>query len=51
MFFFICRAVGCHCPSRGLEVLVGDKSHIFMFEQGGISQVNYYNSNMLLNSL
>ena len=38
--------VSCHCSSRGLEVILGDKSHIFMFEQGGISQVGH-NLNVL----
>ncbi|XP_077300476.1 uncharacterized protein LOC143921178 [Arctopsyche grandis] len=28
-----------HCNKRGTEVLVGDKSHIFKYEQGGASQI------------
>ncbi|XP_055337586.1 uncharacterized protein LOC129587732 isoform X2 [Paramacrobiotus metropolitanus] len=31
-------SVMIHCQDRGSEVLLGDKSHIFMYEQGGISQ-------------
>jgi len=26
-----------HCQSRGLEILLGDKSHIHLYEQGGIA--------------
>lgn len=28
-----------HCNKRGTEVLVGDKSHIFKYEQGGASTI------------
>ena len=28
-----------HCGRRGDEVLLGDKSHISLFEQGGVSQI------------
>ncbi|XP_077980492.1 uncharacterized protein LOC144435752 [Glandiceps talaboti] len=28
-------AVMCHCNQRGQEMLLGDKSHIFFYEQGG----------------
>lgn len=28
-----------HCPERGLEVVLGHKSHIFVHEQGNIAQV------------
>ncbi|ELU12248.1 hypothetical protein CAPTEDRAFT_174489 [Capitella teleta] len=28
-----------HCNGRGLEVLLGDLSHLVMYEQGGISQL------------
>ncbi|XP_064478522.1 uncharacterized protein LOC135391906 [Ornithodoros turicata] len=31
-------AVMAHCNGRGQEVLVGDQSHIFLNEQGGIAQ-------------
>lgn len=31
-------AMGCHCPMRGLEIIVGDQSHTFIAEQGGVSQ-------------
>lgn len=29
-----------HCQERGLEAILGSKSHIFIHEQGGIAQVN-----------
>ena len=29
----------CHCEGRGLEAIVGHKSHILLNEQGGIAQV------------
>lgn len=28
-----------HCQTRGLEVILGDRSHMFMWEQGGLSQI------------
>ncbi|HZZ41476.1 MAG TPA: low-specificity L-threonine aldolase [Tepidisphaeraceae bacterium] len=28
-----------HCPNRGAEILLGDQSHIFFYEQGGASSV------------
>lgn len=28
-----------HCWTRGQEILVGDKSHIYFYEQGGVSQL------------
>ncbi|CAG0915478.1 unnamed protein product [Notodromas monacha] len=31
-------AVMTHCCSRGSEVILGDKSHIFLYEQGGYAQ-------------
>jgi len=30
--------ISCHCQTRGLEVIMGDKSHTYLMEQGGISQ-------------
>lgn len=33
-------SVMSHCWERGSEVLVGDLSHIVMYEQGGISTVS-----------
>ena len=30
-------SVLAHCQTRGLEVLLGDKSHIHLYEQGGIA--------------
>jgi threonine aldolase len=32
-------AVLAHCWGRGNEVLLGDQSHIHIYEQGGIAQV------------
>ena len=32
-----------HCPGRGDEILVGDKAHMTLFEQGGIAQVSSVN--------
>ncbi|XP_070580663.1 L-allo-threonine aldolase-like [Ptychodera flava] len=32
-------AVMCHCTGRGDEMLVGNKSHIFVYEQGGSSSL------------
>jgi threonine aldolase len=31
-------AVLCWCKKRGSEVILGNKSHIYLYEQGGISQ-------------
>ena len=28
-----------HCWGRGYDVIVGDKSHIFKYEQGGVSHI------------
>ncbi|CAG0915477.1 unnamed protein product [Notodromas monacha] len=32
-------AVMTHCCSRGAEVILGDKSHIYLYEQGGYAQL------------
>ncbi len=40
-------AVLAHCWGRGYEVLLGDMSHIHLFEQGGVSQVRGKNYNIL----
>ena len=32
-------SVMCHCPRRGDEVIIGDRSHIAMWEQGGVAQL------------
>lgn len=32
-------SVACHCDVRGSEVFVGDKQHIYVYEQGGVSQL------------
>jgi threonine aldolase len=29
-----------HCSERGSEMFVGDKSHIFLYEQGGAAYVS-----------
>ena len=29
-----------HCSGRGEEIIAGDKSHIFLLEQGNIAQVS-----------
>ena len=34
-------AVLSHCWGRGWEVILGDKSHLILFEQGGMSQVQH----------
>ncbi|XP_067319943.1 uncharacterized protein [Anolis sagrei] len=40
-------AVMCHCHRRGAQVLLGKKSHIHVFEQGGVSQVAGVHSQLL----
>ncbi|XP_063234318.1 uncharacterized protein LOC134537610 isoform X2 [Bacillus rossius redtenbacheri] len=32
-------AMMAHCPERGSEIIAGDKSHVYRYEQGGASQV------------
>lgn len=32
-------SVMCHCNERGAELLLGDESHIHLYEQGGASQL------------
>ncbi|XP_074648020.1 uncharacterized protein LOC141903687 isoform X3 [Tubulanus polymorphus] len=32
-------ALMVYCDGRGLECLLGDKSHIFLYEQGGMAQI------------
>lgn len=32
-------SVACHCDVRASEVFIGDKSHIYCYEQGGIAQL------------
>lgn len=29
-------AILCHCSERGSEMIVGDKSHLYLFEQGAL---------------
>ena len=33
-------SVMVHCWGRGQEILIGDRSHIHLYEQGTIAQVN-----------
>ncbi|GBO34959.1 hypothetical protein AVEN_253475-1, partial [Araneus ventricosus] len=35
-------AVMAHCWTRGQEIIMGDQSHMFMYEQGGISSVRLW---------
>ena len=37
-------AISCHCPVRGLEVIAGDKSHTFLWEQGNVSRLPDFTS-------
>ena len=39
-------AVMCHCNERGSEMFVGDKAHIFLYEQGGASYVSFYSGSV-----
>lgn len=41
LFFFVCvsLSVMVHCRERGDEMLLGDLSHIYIYEQGGSAQV------------
>ncbi|OCT58216.1 probable low-specificity L-threonine aldolase 2 [Xenopus laevis] len=32
-------SVMCHCSFRGAEALIGDESHTYIYEQGGIAQI------------
>jgi len=32
-------SVACHCYTRGSEVFVGNKCHIYVYEQGGVAQL------------
>lgn len=40
---FVCLliAVMVHCRERGDEMIVGDLSHLHIYEQGGSAQVRY----------
>lgn len=38
-----------HCQTRGLEVIMGDKSHLLLWEQGGISQIGGLHSRSIPN--
>ena len=37
---FIIFSVMAHCWSRGSEIIIGDESHLHLWAQGGIAQVN-----------
>ncbi|XP_028912606.1 probable low-specificity L-threonine aldolase 2 [Ornithorhynchus anatinus] len=32
-------AVMCHCPRRGSQLLLGQESHLHVYEQGGVAQI------------
>ncbi|XP_058813866.1 uncharacterized protein LOC131677821 [Topomyia yanbarensis] len=40
-------AVMVHCSRRGSEAIVGDKAHVFLYEQGGAAQI----AGVLLNTI
>jgi len=40
----------CHCASRGSEVILGNKSHICLYEQGGLSQIGGVHPRQLPNN-
>ncbi|TRY80568.1 hypothetical protein TCAL_04559 [Tigriopus californicus] len=42
-------SVMSHCWGRGLEILVGDKSHIYIYEQGNVAQFGGVHSRALTN--
>ncbi|XP_038067582.1 probable low-specificity L-threonine aldolase 1 [Patiria miniata] len=42
-------AILAHCQGRGEEVLLGDQSHIMLYEQGGIAQFAGVNPRTLVN--
>lgn len=42
-------AVMTHCWNRGAEVLIGDRSHIHFYEQGGVAQVGGVHPRTLIN--
>jgi len=39
----------CHCPGRGEEVLLGDSSHIHLWEQGGLAMLGGLHSRTIQN--
>lgn len=40
-------AVLCHCTARGSEVILGDQSHIYYYEQGNVAQFGGVHSRAL----
>ena len=38
-----------HCEERGSEIIIGNKSHFNMWEQGGVGQVNSFFFNLYYN--
>lgn len=42
-------SVLAHCDQRGQEVILGDKSHLCLYEQGGISTLGSVHSRQLFN--
>jgi threonine aldolase len=44
-------AILAWCPTRGSEIIVGDKSHVFLFEQAGVVQFGGISMRTLPNQL
>jgi len=42
--------IATHCDERGSEAIIGDKSHVHIYEQGGISSLMGVHSRTLANS-
>lgn len=42
-------SVLCHC-GRGDEILLGDRSHIYLWEQGGVSSLGGVHSRSFANT-
>jgi threonine aldolase len=43
-------AIMAWCPNRGSEILLGDKSHIYLYEQAGASQIASVSPRILINN-
>ncbi|XP_041072744.1 threonine aldolase 1 isoform X1 [Carcharodon carcharias] len=42
-------SVMCHCQERGAELIVGDRAHIHLHEQGGVAQIAGIHSQIVKN--
>ena len=42
-------AIATHCDERGSEAIIGDKSHVHVYEQGGMSSLMGVHSRTLAN--